>query len=435
VNPQMAKAHREAFEAAMLERSDDPVAILGSGHERLRNGDVPYPFRPHSHFWYLTGFAEPDAYLVLRPASQTPLTFFVRPRDREMEIWNGRRAGVEGMIERFGADAAHPVEALFERLPDLLRGADTLYARTGEDHDFDARLLALANRLRDKTRDGTTGPPGVVDPGTLLNELRLFKSDDELAILRRAAAITEEAHRAAMAALEPGVHEYEIEAVVDGTFRRRGGWGPGYGTIAASGANACILHYRENDARVGEDDLMLLDAGCEVDGYTADVTRTFPAAGRYSPAQREMYEVVLAAQRAALDQVRPGHTFLSVHERALETLVRGLLDLELLAGTVEEHLEGGGYRKYFMHKTSHWLGLDVHDVGSYFTGTSSRPLEPGMVMTIEPGLYVPEDDEIAPERMRGVGIRIEDDVLVTADGHENLTAAVPKTVAEVEAAC
>jgi len=184
VNPQMAKAHREAFEAAMLERSDDPVAILGSGHERLRNGDVPYPFRPHSHFWYLTGFAEPDAYLVLRPASQTPLTFFVRPRDREMEIWNGRRAGVEGMIERFGADAAHPVEALFERLPDLLRGADTLYARTGEDHDFDARLLALANRLRDKTRDGTTGPPGVVDPGTLLNELRLFKSDDELAILR-----------------------------------------------------------------------------------------------------------------------------------------------------------------------------------------------------------------------------------------------------------
>ena len=436
MNQDMARRHRDAFAAAMLERSADPVALLWTGTEILRNGDSAYPFRPESNFWYLTGFREPDALLVLRPAADKPYTLFVPPRDPAKEVWFGRRVGVDGALEQLGADQAFSVEQLHAKLPELLAGADVLHYRTGRSPELDTRVLGLLNAMRDRTRDGTRSPEGVVDPGVILGEQRLRKSDDELAVMRRAAAITRDAHLAAMKALGPGVAEYEIEAIVNGTFRRAGGWGPGYTSICAGGANACVLHYITNDAQMGGDDLMLLDAGCEFDGYTADVTRCFPASGTFTAVQRELYDVVLAAETAACDSVRPGATFHSVHDVALRALVEGMLAHELLTGDVDENIENGGYRRYFMHRTSHWLGIDVHDVGAYYTPEKdSRPLEPGMVLTVEPGLYVSPDDDQAPERYRGIGIRIEDDVLVTADGHENLTGAIPKTTADVEAAC
>ncbi|MCB9896635.1 MAG: aminopeptidase P N-terminal domain-containing protein [Planctomycetes bacterium] len=432
----MAAAHRARFLSAM----EDGVAVFPTGPERVRSRDTHYKFRPDSDFWYLTAFAEPDAVAVFAPHHDDgPFVLFVRPRDPEMETWNGRRAGVEGATAIYGADTAYPIEKLDELLPKLLKGADRLYYATGRDPDLDRRVHAWTAALNAKSRDGVLGPRTVVDPATILHEARLFKTPEELELLRKAAAITDEAHRAAIEAVAPGVIEYEVEAVVDGTFRRRGGWGPGYTTIAASGDNANILHYVNNDQPARDGDMFLLDAGCEYMGYTADVTRTFPVSGRYSPAQRELYEVVLASQVAAVEHVRPGVTFQSVHEVALRKLVEGMIGLELLRGTVDENIESGTFRKYYMHKTSHWLGIDVHDVGCYHVdgegenGKVSRALEPGMVLTVEPGLYVTAADDQAPERLRGIGIRIEDDVLVTADGHENLTAAIPKTVADVEA--
>jgi Xaa-Pro aminopeptidase len=411
------------------------VAVVRTGAERIRNRDVHYRFRPDSDFWYLTAFPEPDAVAVLRPDADTErYVLFVRPRDPALETWNGRRAGVEGATERYGADAAFPIEALDTELPRLLRGASQVHYAAGEDLDFDRKLLGWLRDSHVRSRDGVTMPEAVVHLGAVLHELRLIKSDEEIAIMRRCAELTDRGHRAAMSALRAGIGEWEIEALVDGTFRGGGGWGPGYPSICASGANATILHYNTNNERVPDGAMMLLDAGCEIDGYTADVTRCFPSNGGFTAPQRELYEVVLAAQLAAVEHVRPGRPFLSVHEVALRKLVEGLVDLELLPIGIDEAIESGAYRTYYMHRTSHWLGLDVHDVGTYYADDrESRPLVPGMVLTVEPGLYVPADDERVPERFRGLGVRIEDDVLVTAEGHENLTAAVPKTVAEVEA--
>ncbi len=461
----MAAAHRAAFLAAMVAEGDGAVAVLCTGPEQIRSRDTHYRFRPDSDFWYVTAFAEPEAVAVLLPGrAEGEFVLFVRPRDPELETWNGRRAGVEGARELYGADEAHPLEELDTRLPKLLRGAQRLYYRTGMDVDFDRKVLGWLASSHVRSRDGITAPATVVQPGTLLHELRLRKSSAELAIMRRASEITREAHVLAMSMLAPGMHEFEIEAAVDGTFRRRGGWGPGYPSIVAGGANACILHYTENNQPVGDGDLLLLDAGCEVDGYTADVTRTFPASGRFEGAARDLYEVVLAANQRGVEHVSPGHTFASVHDETTAVLVDGMLSVGLLSGSVEENIESGAYRRYYMHKTGHWLGIDVHDVGPYFVsanghataggaghptaaaaldptrsgaapGMVSRPLEPGMITTVEPGLYIPADDADAPESFRGLGIRIEDDVVVTADGHENLSAGIPKTVADVEASC
>jgi Xaa-Pro aminopeptidase len=438
VNTAMAASHREAF----LDAMEDGVAIFRTGGEQTRSRDTHFKFRPDSDFWYLTAFPEPDALAVLIPGrDEGRYVLFVRPRNIDQEIWNGRRAGVEGACELYGADEAYSIEELDEHLPQLLKGAHRMYYRTGLDLDFDRKLLSDLADMHARTRDGTQSPTTLTDPGTLLHEMRLKKSPDELAIMRRAASVTRDAHLAAMKALHGGIGEWEIEALVDGTFRAQGGSGPGYTTIAAGGSNACVLHYTTNAERVGEDDCLLLDAGCELDGYTADVTRTFPASGKFTAAQRELYEVVLAAQLAGCAHVQPGNTFLSVHDLTTRTLVQGMLDIGLITGTVDEQLESGDYRKYYMHRTSHWLGLDVHDVGTYHVASStngqhdSRPLEPGMVLTIEPGLYVPADDEKAPERFRGIGIRIEDDVAVTADGNENLTESIPKLIDDVEAAC
>jgi Xaa-Pro aminopeptidase len=436
VNQQMAKAHREALMAAM----DGGVALFRAGPERIRNRDTHFRFRPDSDFWYLTGFREPDAVAVLLPhAEKDRYILFVRPRDPEMETWNGRRAGIEGARELYGADAAFPIGALDTELPKLLRGAKRLYFTTGHDADFDRKLLGWLHEMFMRSRDGLTGPPEIVEAGTVLHEQRLFKSAEEVAALRRCAELTNRGHRAAMGALREGVGEWELEALIDGAFRGGGGWGTGYPSIVAGGANATVLHYNTNNERVGKGACLLVDAGAEADGYTADVTRCAPASGRFSPPQRELYDLVLRAQLAALAEVRPGNTFVSVHDTATRVLIEGMLELGLLAGSVDEALASGSYKRCYMHRTSHWLGLDVHDVGTYFVtgpdGTRrSRPLEPGMVLTVEPGLYVAADDESAPPRLRGIGIRIEDDVLVTAQGHDNLTRDIPKTVADVEAA-
>ncbi|HZL99583.1 MAG TPA: aminopeptidase P N-terminal domain-containing protein [Planctomycetota bacterium] len=427
----MAAAHRQAFMAAL----DGGVAVLRSGSEIIRNRDTHYRFRPDSDFWYLTGFREPDAVAVLRPGADSErYVLFVRPRDPEQEVWTGRRAGLEGARERFGADAAYPIETLDEHLPRLLRGFDSLTYATGDDLELDRKLLGWIKDTHLRSRDGVRLPAQVNHPGATLHELRLRKSPDEVAALKRCAELTDQGHRAAMSALREGQGEWEIEALVDGSFRRGGGWGPGYPSICAAGANATILHYNTNEETVPPGALMLLDAGAEAEGYTADVTRCFPSGARFTPPQRELYELVLAAQLAAIGQVRPGAPFHSVHEVALRRLVEGLVELELLPAGVDANLESGAYRRYYMHRTSHWLGLDVHDVGAYYTADrKSRPLEPGMVLTVEPGLYVPAGDERAPERFRGIGVRIEDDVLVTPAGHEVLTAAIPKTIADVEA--
>ena len=433
MNPTMAAAHRERFMATL----DGGVAVFRTGPEQTRSRDTHFKFRPDSDFWYLTAFPEPDAVVVLRPGrSEGAYLLFVRPRDPELETWHGRRAGVAGAKELYGADQAYPIAELEAKLPGLLKGASSLTYSTGHDNAFDTQLLGALRLMNERTRDGVLGPVEVRDPAPVLHEMRLHKQEDELALMRKAAAVTDTAHRAAMKTLSPGVFEYEIEAVVDGAFRAAGGWGPGYTTICAGGDNANVLHYTTNDMVVNDGDLLLLDAGCEVDGYTADVTRTFPANGRFSDAQRELYEVVLAAELAGIAKVVPGSSFDDVHDASLRCLVQGMIDLEILSGTVEEALEAESYKPWFMHRTSHWLGLDVHDVGLYKDGTGkSRPLEAGMILTVEPGLYIPADDETVPERFRGTGIRIEDDILVTADGHENLTAAVPKTIAEIEAAC
>ncbi|MDG2148717.1 MAG: aminopeptidase P N-terminal domain-containing protein [Planctomycetota bacterium] len=438
MNTNMAAAHRAAF----LNSLESGIAIICTGGERVRSRDTHYKFRPDSDFWYLTAFPEPEAIAVFAPdRDEGQFVLFVRPRDLQLEIWNGRRAGVEGAKEIYGADQAFSIDEFDTQLPKLLKGAETLHYRTGMNADFDRKLLSAVQTLHAKTRDGARAPTAVVDPSSVLHEMRLYKSADELNVMRRAAEITDKAHRAAMKALRGGGGEWAIESIVDATFRAEGGWGPGYTTISAGGNNACVLHYTTNDMTVAAGDCLLLDAGCEFDGYTADVTRTFPASGTFSAAQRELYEVVLAAQEAGCAQAVAGNRFHSVHDVATRKLVEGLLDVGLVNGSVDELLESNAYSKYTVHRTSHWLGIDVHDVGAYYEPHSgngspeSRELQPGMVLTVEPGVYVASDDNEAPERFRGLGIRIEDDVAITEGGHDNLTGNIPKSISDVEAAC
>lgn len=435
LDPSVYAARRAAFMEAL---GPTGVAVVCSLPERLRNGDAHHRFRQHSDVLYLTGFAEPATVLVLRPgADEERVVMFVRPRDPELETWDGRRAGVEGATARYGADAAYPVAELDTRLWQLLANHDELHYALGLDEDMDLRIAAAIAKLRKTEKRGKRPPRAVVDPRASLHELRLRKSPDEVQILRKAAAITADAHVAAMAAGRPGTFEYELEALIDYTFRRRGGDGPGYATIVGAGENATILHYIENRCAIAEGDLVLVDAGCEYAAYTADITRTFPASGRFEGAQRDVYALVLDTQVAAIEMTRPGVTIDQIHDHCVRRLTAGMLELGLLDGTVEERVADLAYKKFYMHGTSHWLGMDVHDVGAYTRGGAARPLEPGMVITIEPGLYVAADAAV-PEvaaRLRGLGIRIEDDVLVTADGHEVLTAAAPKRIDDVEAAC
>jgi Xaa-Pro aminopeptidase len=464
---------RQRFAAAI----GDALAIVPGAGEQPRNGDVHFEFRQASDFFFLTGFDEPDAVAVVNPAhAKERYVLFVRPRDREMEIWNGRRAGVEGAIATYGADAAYPIDQLDAKLREYALDRDAVYYRLGQA-SFDARVTRLVTDLRAARARGFTAPVRIEDPGPILHELRLRKSPAEVARLARACAISREAHTEAMRYARPGLFEYQVQAALEFVFRSHGSPRNAYPSIVASGANACILHYVENARRLEDGELLLIDAGCEYGYMASDITRTFPVSGRFSGPQRAIYEVVLRANQAGIEAARPGVRYEAIHDAARRVLAEGLVDLKLLPRAVADSLAMHHYREFYMHGTGHWLGMDVHDVGDYRLQHASRTLEPGMVFTVEPGLYVDperesvtftlreysedeqwerryrlgmaaarklEDEEKAkaptvthpvPKEFRGIGVRIEDDILITADGHENLTAGTPKTVDEVERAC
>jgi Xaa-Pro aminopeptidase len=438
----MYQKHRERLLEQLSEART--AAVIPTARHQVRNHDCEYRFRPASDFWYLTGFGEPESVLVLLPdgAGKTeegapPLrsVLYLRERDQQQETWTGRRLGVERAAEALGVDEARPIGDLWRDLPELLKGYERILYRAGEDEPRDRQMFEVLGKLRRLARGGVLPPIELVDTAVHLHELRLFKSEEELGLMRRGARITCEAHRAAMATCRPGMNECELEALIEYTFRKQGATGAAYNSIVAGGDNACILHYIENRATLKDGELLLIDAGAEIDCYATDVTRTFPVNGTFTPTQRELYELVLEAETAAIAAARPGVTHKSIHTTALGVLVRGLLRLGLLEGTQESVLEDESYKRFYMHGTSHWLGLDVHDCGAYTKDDESRLLEPGMVFTVEPGLYIAADDETVEARWRGIGVRIEDDVLVTRNGHEVLTAAIPKSVAEVEAAC
>ncbi len=425
-------AHRAALIARLA--PDEAVLIFGAPSFR-RNGDTDFKYRPDSDIWWLTGWPDPEVAVWVRPG-ESPITMFVQPRDPEMETWVGRRAGPEGAKARFGADAAFAYEDLEGELVRLLQGVKVLHYAFGASSEQDTLLLrCMAKAAKAARRNGLDVPETFHRPTRLLHDLRLHKTEDELVLLREAARISAEAHVIAMRAGRPGVREFEIEAAIEHTFRIAGGTGAGYPSIVAAGDNACILHYVTNDDTVQDGELVLIDAGGEVAYYTADITRTWPANGRFSAAQKALYEAVLKSQLEAIAAVKPGATFWSIHDGVIRSLTESLVGLGLLTGEVDELIRTDAFKRFYMHGTSHWLGLDVHDVGSYARDGSSRVLAPGMVLTIEPGLYIPPDADDVPSEYRGIGIRIEDDVLVTPTGNEVLTASAPKSVAELEAIC
>jgi Xaa-Pro aminopeptidase len=421
-------ARRARLAAAMGEG----VAVLATAAERLRNRDSHYPYRYDSYFYYLTGFPEPEAALVLVGGKAPRSILFCRSRDPEREIWDGFRYGPEAARERFGFDEARPIAALDEALPQLLENQPALYFPLGAEPDWDARAMRWLNAVRARSRAGVAAPQQVHDLRALLDDMRLVKDAHELAVMRRAARIAAAAHRRAMQATRPGRNEYEIEAELLYEFRRNGAQFPAYWPIVAGGAHACVLHYVANDAPLHDGDLLLIDAGCELDGYASDITRTFPVNGRFSGGQRAVYELVLEAQRAAIAAVRPGTAWNLPHEAAVRVLAQGLLDLKLLSGDLDQALEKETYKRFYMHRTGHWLGLDVHDAGEYRAGGAWRPLAPGMALTVEPGLYIRAADDV-PAALANIGVRIEDDVIVTAQGCEVITAEAPKAIADIEA--
>jgi Xaa-Pro aminopeptidase len=432
----------------LMERmGPDSIALLPAAPSMPRNRDVHYPYRQDSDFYYLTGFPEPEAIAVLVPGGEPEFLLFCRERDPQMEIWHGRRAGPQGARERYGADNAHPIAEIDQRLPALLENRERVFYAIGGNPDFDRQVIHWLNQVRGKVRTGVRAPATFVALEHLLHAMRLCKEPEEVAVMRESARIAVEAHGRAMRACRPGVLEYELEAEILHTFVRNGaGWA--YPSIVGGGDNSCILHYTENNAPLRDGDIVLIDAGAEVDGYASDITRSFPVNGRFSGEQRAIYELVLAAQQAAIDKVRPGCHFNEPHDAAVRTLTEGLVALGLLRGEVEALIKEEQHKPFYMHRTGHWLGMDVHDVGDYKTGDDWRVFEPGMVTTIEPGLYIPAGGKVMDahwarlgvyleteldERWWRIGVRIEDDVLVTTDGHEVLSAAAPKTIDDVEA--
>lgn len=411
------------------------VAIIPTAHEQIRNRDTHYPFRTDSYFYYLTGFTEPEAVLVLLCAhggEPAQSILFCREKNEEREIWDGYRYGPQGAQETFGLDASFAVEELTAKLPELMADQPSLFYSLGHDAVWDERITQALQHVRTMTRQGKTAPQNVGDVRMLLDEMRLIKDATELSVMRQAAAISREAHHRAMRFTKPGQFEYEVDAEIGHTFRRHGSQAPAYPSIVAGGKNACVLHYVENNAVLQDGDLLLIDAGCELDGYASDITRTFPVNGQFSPAQKAVYDVVLAAQEAAIQAVKPGASWNAPHEAAVNVLTQGLIDLGLIEGPLTEAVQEERYRPFYMHRTGHWLGLDVHDAGEYKLNGDWRPLLPGMVLTVEPGLYIRPSADVA-ERYWNIGIRIEDDVLVTESGCEILTAGTAKTVEEIEA--
>jgi len=413
--------------------ANDAILVLPAAPERVRSNDTFHPYRQDSDFWYLTGFSEPEAVLVLVPGRKHgEALLFCRERDLEREAWDGPRAGQDGAVSDFGMDDAYPIEDLDEILPGLLEGRSRVYYHFGRDTEFDLKLIGWVKRVREHVRHGAQPPHEFMELGHLLHELRLFKSRDEIRLMQRAADISVEAHRAAMRTARPGIHEYQLQAEIERVFRASDAW-PAYGSIVGTGSNACVLHYRANNARTVDGELILIDAGAEYRNYAADITRTFPVNGRFTAPQRALHDLVGAAQASALAHAQPGSAYEAGHVAAVETLTEGLLKLGLLKGKLEKNIATANYKRFYRHKTGHWLGLDVHDVGEYRLGGESRLLEPGMVFTIEPGLYVSPDDSTVDAKWRGIGIRTEDDVLITDSGHRVLTDALARSADAIEA--
>ncbi|MCC7183307.1 MAG: Xaa-Pro aminopeptidase [Rhodocyclaceae bacterium] len=425
--------HYAARRRRLAERMVDGVAVIPTAPERLRNRDTHYPYRHDSYFHYLTGFDEPEAVLVLEVRAGVPTAnLFCRPKDAEREIWDGFRHGPEAACEVFGLDAAWPIGELDARLPEILADRPRLLYAFGHDPTWDGCIARALEAVRQLARSGRTTPEAIVDVRAWLDRLRVTKDASEIDTMRRAAEISGRAHRRAMRSVRAGMWEYELEAELLYEFRRHGAQSPAYPSIVAGGASACVLHYVSNDRQLADGDLVLIDAGCELDGYASDITRTFPVNGRFSVAQREIYELVLAAQAAAVAAVAPGRHFNEPHEAAVRVLCQGLSDLGLLSGSVDDMIAEERYKRFYMHRTSHWLGRDVHDAGPYRVGETWPVLAPGQVLTVEPGCYIRAAGDI-PEKYWHIGVRIEDDALVTEAGCELITAATPKTVAEIEA--
>jgi Xaa-Pro aminopeptidase len=407
------------------------VAVIATAPERLRNRDAHFPYRFDSYFYYLTGFTEPEAVLVLTGGDTSRSLLFCRDKDIEREIWDGFRYGPEGAKQAFGFDEAYSVKQLDEQVPKLLADQPAIFCDVGENGEWDSRLIQWLNAVRAQARTGVSAPGEIRDVRKLLDDMRLIKDSEELDVMRRAARISAGAHRRAMQSARAGLHEYDVEAELLHEFRRHGAQAPAYTPIVASGANACVLHYVANDQPLKDGDLLLIDAGCELDGYASDITRTFPVSGRFAGPQKDVYELVLAAQTAAVAQVKPGNHWELPHEAAVRVLARGFVDLGLCTGTVESVIESGAYRKFYMHRTGHWLGLDVHDCGDYKREGNWRALEPGMVLTVEPGCYIRPGDGV-PQHLWNIGVRIEDDAVVVPGGCEIITAEAPKTIADIE---
>lgn len=425
--------YRQRRQLLMQQMDANSIAILAAAPVSNRNASVDYPYRQNSDFFYLSGFAEPEAVMAIIPGREHgEFVLFCRERDPQKELWDGLRAGQEGAMRDHGADDAFPIGDIDEILPGLIEGRERVYYSVGKNHSFDQQLMEWVNSIRSKARLGAQPPKEFVMLDHLLHEMRLFKSTAEVRVMQQAADISCRAHIRAMQAVRPGMFEYQLEAELDYEFRKSGARLPAYSSIVAAGKNACILHYIDNNAPVRDGDLVLIDAGCELECYASDITRTFPANGRFTAEQKALYELTLAANLAAINCVQPGRHWNEPHDTTVHIITSGLLELGLLQGELGELIASEAYKRFYMHRAGHWLGLDVHDVGDYKVAGRWRLLEPGMVMTIEPGIYVAANDHSVAEKWRGIGIRIEDNVLVTKTGHRVLTNGVPKAVNEVE---
>lgn len=413
---------------------DDSIAIIPSAHEVTRSNDSNFRFRQDSDFFYLTGFDEPEAIAVVKPSDKEhPYTLFVRPRDPEKEVWDGRRAGVDGAQAEFGADIAFPIEEFETKLDDMINGATNLYYRVGNGNgDLDELIISRIHKMRGLERKKISAPRAIIDTGAVVHEMRLIKSAEEIELMQRAADIAAEGHVEAMKTARPGMKEYEIEALIEHIFRRNGAAAPAYTSIVGGGANATVLHYVSNNDTLKDGDLLLIDAGAEYHGYASDITRTFPINGRFTQAQRDVYQVVLEAQMACIEMVRIGNTNDEIKQRSIEIQTEGMVRLGILQGDPAKLIEEEKYKQFYMHGLGHYLGLDVHDVGRYYIKEEPRKLEAGMVMTVEPGIYIAVDAKDVPGKYLGIGVRIEDDVLVTEGDPRVLSSKAPKQVDEIE---
>ena len=427
---------REQLKQFIESIGPDSIAIIPAAHEARRSYDTEYKFRQDSDFAYLSGFPEPDAIAVIDPSSKKPYTLYVRPRDPEMETWFGRREGVDGAVKNHKADRAFPIEKFAADLGKLIDGHDKLYYRFGVDEKLDLQILQYLSAQRQRRLKSPYPPHTIIDPTILIHEMRLHKTPGEVELMQKAATISAEAHILAMKKTKPGMNEFQVESLIEAYMRENGASGVAYNSIIGGGGNATILHYVENNRALKDGDLLLVDAGAEYQGYAADITRTFPVNGKYSKAQREVYDVVLDVQLQCIEYTKTGNTVMKRQELSIELLAEGMKKLGLLKGKTKDLIKKRSFMKYYMHGVGHYLGMDVHDAGRYFNDQAakdSRPFAPGMVLTVEPGLYIPPDDKSAPSKYRGIGIRIEDDVLVTKDGNRNLTDKVPKDPDEIEA--